>query len=362
MSDREQELTLLINARNLAGTVVDGFGKSLGGIAKAAESSAARVGRAFGAVKNGVVNGLGNLTETLAQGGGVGPALFMFGAYMAGQAAEAFLETMIERLAESGLIAAIGAPISAAFSALGSLMSSAIAIGMAAFPVILAALIVGAIVFLINNPEIVGKIGEFALGVLKAIGDGLATLGKLLLGLFGKAWDLVVGAVKAYVTAVANFWLGLPGLLIGVGGAIVTTIINGLASFPGKLADVVRRAFEGLDLRVGPFHITGHGITIELPNITVPAGVGGNAFSGLGGKAAGGYVGLRGPELTRTGETGREFVLNNRLTRMLEGAGDAAGGGTTLRLEGVSEAQIVDMVDRGLFFRLRRAPATGGRI
>jgi hypothetical protein len=261
--------------------------------------------------------------------------MFMFGAYMAGQAAEAFLENMIEKLAESSLLSAIGAPISAAFSALGSFMSSAIAIGMAAFPVILAALLVAAIVFLINNPDIVAKILDFAASIIKKIGEGLATLGRFLLDLFGRAWGLVVGAVGAYVQAVANFWLGLPGLI---------------AQIPGLIADIFRHAF-GLVLDIAK-HVVGQVVAVISGIIDKVK----EALRWLG-SLAGPMIGPPGHQIPNPnyGTNAPTSAGGGGGTRMPGG-----GGVTGVTLVGVNEQQILDMVDRGLFFKLRRsAPALG---
>jgi hypothetical protein len=64
--------------------------------------------------------------------------------------------------------------------------------------------------------------------------------------------------------------------------------------------------------------------------------------------AEGGWVGLNGPELGLLGEKGPEYVIpHNKL-------GGGAGGFT---IQGVSERELVDMVDRGLYFKLRRSAA-----
>jgi hypothetical protein len=60
--------------------------------------------------------------------------------------------------------------------------------------------------------------------------------------------------------------------------------------------------------------------------------------------AAGGWVGLNGPEIGLLGEKGPEYITP---------AGQMRGGGFTI--QGVSEQQILDMVDRGLYFRLKRS-------
>ena len=68
--------------------------------------------------------------------------------------------------------------------------------------------------------------------------------------------------------------------------------------------------------------------------------------------AEGGIV--RSPTVALIGEAGPEAVVP--LSKMSSG-----GGGTGFTIEGVSERDILDMVDRGLYFRLRRAAPTQGR-
>lgn len=369
MSRSQADLELVLRARDLASGVVNDFGTALGGLGRTAERATSRVAGAFRSVSSGITNGLGNLTESLAQGAGLGEAMFAFGTYMAGQAAESLVGGLIEKLAGSSLIAVIGAPISAAGSALGGVMAAAVPLGMVALPALLLAAIVAAIVFLVNNPEVVDGILEFVGGVIDWIVKGLGALGGFLLDVFGKAWQLVVDAVGFYITTMVDYWLQLPGRLVAIGGMIVSTIIGGLVSLPGKVADVVRSAFASLRLDIGPFHISAQGVTIDLPSF------GGDAAAKTigkygGGKARGGWVGMHGPELIRAGELGPELVIPaNESRRMMAAGGPGGGGGQGgqgggggFYLEGVTERQVVDMVDRGLFFRLRRAPAQAGRV
>lgn len=348
MTQESAEVQLLFTAKNLTTGAVNAFKGSLGALATGAEKARDRISGAFHSVSNGVVNGLGNLTETLAQGGGLGPAMFAFGAYMAGQAAEALLENFIERMAESGLVQALGAAVGPAFSALGSFISTAISVGMAAFPLVLAAVIIGAIIFLINNPDILGKIGDFALSVLHGIGDALAGLGKLLLGLFGAAWQLVVDAVSAYVHAVVAFWLGLPGLLgdfgrlilnvfIGAFNAVATfigNVVSGIVGVIGGIIDAVRTAIAWIDKLIS-----------KQPDLSHMNERG--DYSGGRGHASGGWVGLHGPEWGLLGEKGPEYINRNG---EYPGAGRVQG----VVLEGVTAADILDIVDRGLYVRMRR--------
>jgi hypothetical protein len=70
--------------------------------------------------------------------------------------------------------------------------------------------------------------------------------------------------------------------------------------------------------------------------------------------AEGGWVGLNGPELSWLGEEGPEYVVPNDKLK----SGGGSGGFT---IQGVSERDIMDMVDRGLYFRLQRAAPTSAR-
>jgi hypothetical protein len=358
MSTSEAEVTLLINARNLSDRVVKDFGRSLTSLADHADRAGGRIKGAFNSVSSGITNGLGNLTENLAQGAGLGESMFMFGAYMAGQAAESMVGGLLERFASSSLLAALGAPLAAAGSAVGSVLAAAIPVGMALLPVLLVAALVAAIVFLINNPEIVDRILEFAGGVVDFIIDGLVALPGMLLDFFGAAWQGVVDAVGPFVGAIVDFFLGIPGQLVELGANIVATIIDGLVSLPGKIADVIRNAFANLRIDVGPFHITGKGITIDLPKIDDP-NVGKGGAGNATGKASGGWVGLHGPELIRAGELGPEYVR-----KAGTGTGDGGGiAGTPAEIAVYLDGRkIARVVDRHLFYDMRRAAPTTARV
>lgn len=355
MSTSEAELTLVIKARDLSDRVVTGFNQSLIKVADGAQRAGDRIKGAFLSVSSGITNGLGNLTENLSQGAGLGESMFMFGTYMAGQAAEAMIGGLLEKFASSSLVAALGAPLAAAGSSVGGVVAAAIPVGMAALPVLLVAALVAAIVFLVNNPEIVDKILEFAGGVVDFIIDGLAALGGMLLNLFGAAWQLVVDAVGAYISLMVDYWLQLPGRLAAVGGMIVETIIGGLVSLPGKIADIIRDAFANLRIDVGPFHITGKGITIDLPNFN-DANAGKGGAGNVNKYAQGGWMGLHGPELAIVGELEPELAIpRSRLAQM-------PGGGRGVTIVGVSESDILEIVERGLFVKLRAAAPTSARI
>ncbi|MDA8203014.1 MAG: hypothetical protein M0Z49_09670 [Chloroflexi bacterium] len=88
---------------------------------------------------------------------------------------------------------------------------------MALLPVILIAALVAAVVFLINNPEIVGKIVEVVGGIVAAFGDALGAL----VGIVGQVVGAAVGAFGAIVG--------------GIAGAI-GKIVGEILSIPGKAA------------------------------------------------------------------------------------------------------------------------------
>jgi hypothetical protein len=76
----------------------------------------------------------------------------------------------------------------------------------------------------------------------------------------------------------------------------------------------------------------------------------GNNNQGARKLAAGGWAGLNGPELAWIGEKGPEYVTP---------AGPSAAGRGGFTIQGISEREIIEMVDRGLYFKLRRS-GTGG--
>jgi hypothetical protein len=145
--------------------------------------------------------------------------------------------------------------------------------------------------------EVVANIAAMASGVVSAVlaipGNVASWVGTIV----AQAGELargVIGAIDTMVAAVIGFFHGIPGAVADVGGRIVGSIIGGMASLPGRLAESIRQAFASLNVDVGPFHISGSGITIDLPNIGLPDG------KAAGGALAAGelaVVGERGPEL-----------------------------------------------------------------
>lgn len=232
----------------------------------------------------------GNLVQDVFSGQDLQSAFSNAGIMGAGALVESFGGKAVASFTGSALIARIGAGLAVmaaatsafaatAGAAIGAFIAAAIPIGMALLPLLLVAAIVAAIVFLVNNPEIVGKVVAFA-------------------------------------------------------GDVIRAFIGALVSLPGKIADVIREAFAHINIDIGPFHIRPSGVTIDLPNITGPSGLTPEQaaeYHRTGklpkGGATGGWTGLNGPEVRLTGERGPEFIIPNDKLGMLGG-----GGGVTVNL------------------------------
>lgn len=156
-----------------------------------------------------------------------------------------------------------------------------------------------------NLPVLIGKLAEWggafigwvAANVLPRLPDALATIAGAILGWIAGVIPKVAGeALKLGSEFVANvmagvgtlvakfaeafgaFLAGLPSwgakiasAALELGGKFVSGFIAALASLPGKVADAVANAFRQLKVDVGPFHISGGGITIDLPRVELPS-------------------------------------------------------------------------------------------
>lgn len=89
-----------------------------------------------------------------------------------------------------------------------------------------------------------------------------------------KLLDLVL-AIGAWILGT-----GVPKLIqfaLSMGGAIITGVVRGLGNLAGALMDAIRRAIQSIDFWVGPFHITGSGISVSWPSLTPPSAGGSSA-------------------------------------------------------------------------------------
>lgn len=316
MSTSEAELTLIMRARNLASGELEKLHSGLDTVVGKAQAA----GHALAGMAGTLGQGIGNLVQAVLSGQDVGQAFAQAGINGAGILVGTFGEQILSKLAGSAIVQGIAATLAGLGSTIGGLISAAIPIGMAAAPALLVAALVAAVAFLVTHPEVAGKALQVGGAILGGILSGIAGLVGGLLGVFVNAFAGVNTAINTFIAGVVGFFLSIPGSLVNLGASIVTTIIGGLVSLPGRLADVVRQAFAGLKIDVGPFHVSAAGVTIDLPTFDS----GGTATSGRGGAygpppssgpytshASGGWVGLNGPELSWVGERGPEYIVPN---------------------------------------------------
>jgi hypothetical protein len=332
MSASTAELTLIIKAQNLAETELAKVRTSLGKITVTAKTVAQDVARAFQGVGRSIGRQLGNLATDILSGGDIVNNMVFLGATMAGAIVEGLSAHLIPMILAKVAASATFAPIVAAFAAGGvtaaTAFDAAVAITLAALPFVILAAAVAALAFLATHPEARQKAREVALMIIGSIGDGLKALGKVMHDRFIAGWGIASTAVRTAVLGAMNSLAKEIGRIVG---GIVDTIL------------LIPRA---IDAALKALRILNNTPVQHMEHLK----------SNPSGHAAGGWVGLRGPELGLLGEKGPEYVVpNHQLNRM-----GGNGGGFTI--EGVSERQIVDMVDRGLYFRLRRAAPVGGRV
>jgi hypothetical protein len=345
MSDHDAVLNLIFRAQNLAEGAVEDLKTGLDTVVTHASSVAGKISGAFSRLGPGMTQALGQSVEQLASGGSLGPVLAGAGAMMAGEVAMEFGAEMLSALA-GPIITTIAPALAGLGTAAGGIIAAAIPLAMAALPFLLIGALVAAVGVLIVNQEIRNKVIGFVGGLVgtltAALGKALAVLPAVIGAAFGAAWKFIVTGVAPFIAQMVTLWLTLPFRLAGLGLSILQTIVGGLAGLPGRVAAIVGDAFRSLKIDIGPFHISGGGVTIDLPKIDIPHFAGGvtNFAGGLA------RVGELGPELVRL--PGGSDVLPT-------GAGTGSAAGAGVRLVGVSEADILDMVDRGLYFRLRRA-------
>lgn len=115
-------------------------------------------------------------------------------------------------------------------------------------------------------------------GFFLALPGQVAALVPGVMALIATLGSRMLTAISTTITGVVNFFLAIPGRIASVGGRIVGAIIGGMASLPGQLAGAIAGAFRAIRVDVGPFHISGGGITIDLPHIDLPSFAVGSNF------------------------------------------------------------------------------------
>lgn len=330
----EAELTLVIKARDLSGAVMGRLKSDL----EQVRTAASKIGAAFRAGLPIAQQAFGRFVDDIANNKDLSKAATDAGILAAGLFVEAYGAQLIEKLLASSFVQGIAATLAALGATMGEIIGAALAAATVLWPALLIAALIAIVAVLITNPEIRDKVFELGGKILGAIVDGLAA-----------AQHLIV----SWMNDVVQFLFKLPQMLFDLGPRIVGAIVDGLVGLGKKVMAVVRLAFEQLKIDVGPFHISGKtGITVDLPNFGPDAAHQGMTYAqahGLTQHAAGGWAGLNGPELSMLGEKGPEFVLSNAMLQNL-----SRSSGTYVAVP-VSQRELVDMVDRGMYFKLQRA-------
>lgn len=361
MSTSTAELTLVIKARNLANAGIAAVGDAVDNI----KTKAGKLAGAFRTAFAGMGSALGVFADDIAHGKNLQQAALDAGLMMGTILATNIGEAMIAKIAGSKFIAMMGVRFAALGTFLGGVIDTAISIAMAALPFVLIAVVAAAVVVLATNAKIRNQVIAFGKKVVVNIATGLAGLALKVLGVFGDMFRAVAGAMPGFIVSVARFFFTLPSKLISLGTDIVTTIVKGLWSLPGKVADVIRAAFSHLRIDIGPFHIRSTGVTIDLPHIDLTR-VGGAQFGPRSGGqiygppvphyAAGGWAGLHGPEMAMVGEHGPEYVR-----KAGTGTGDGQGAPVTIALT-LDGKMVGRLIDERLYYLIRNASPASGQV
>ena len=223
------------NIQGMATDMVQSLGPGIGGVAVAASTAAPAL--------RGMGRGLGNLS------GMIGPKLL------------------------TGLLG-LGPIVATAGGAIGTAFTAAASVAIAAWPVVLIGLVVGAIALLLSNPELREKALEIGGAIVRFIGEALGKLVEVLgavLGMIASWGAQVVQAVAGVVGRIVEFFLSIPGRVAGFVGAlfnlwltlwqrIIALVIDGVsqvvgfvlaipgrvAGFVGALIGLVVQAVQGL--------------------------------------------------------------------------------------------------------------------
>lgn len=314
MSANTAELTLLIKAKNLVDLEIDKVKASMTKLTVTAKTVARDMSDAFKSVGRRIGNQLANVATDILTGGNLQQSLLYVGATMAGAVVEGlsahFIPMVLEKVMSTAAFAPLAAAMSAGGATLGSVLATAIAVGAAAFPFILAALAIAALVYVATNPEFRAKAKAVALEIIGKIGDGLRALPGFLADIFGKALNAVLDIARK----------------------IVSKIVDAILAIPRAVAAALK------SLGVLKSHTAQQNIDYHTQGV-VP------------GHAQGGWVGRNGPELAWVGEKGPEYIVpNNKLSSM--------GGDGGLRIVGVSKRDMARIIDEQMYVLIQRAVPT----
>jgi hypothetical protein len=171
------------------------------------------------------------------------------------------------------------------------------------------------------------KIGEGLMPVLAGLASFFADV---LLPALGKVLDFI----GPWVGRIVSVFSGMASAIIGIWNGITTTIKNVIDA----IIDIINGAIRGINriqvhIHVGPVGYDFNGLNLhQIPRLH-----------------SGGIVpGPMGSDQLTMLQAGERVLPRN----------ESSSG---VYIQGISEREIVDMVDRGLYFRLQRAAPTLGR-
>ena len=161
-------------------------------------------------------------------------------------------------------------------------------------------------------------------GIMKTFGDAFKTVSELI--------GMSVGVLEKFV-----------GFIFAVVSAMTSNkpVMDAFGATFEFIGDVIGVAVEALKT----MYTVAGGALDFLSGLFAPQK---SSYDSMRGFAHGGWAGLNGPEAIVVGEQGPEFIVPNGGTA----PGGMGGGGVAI--QGVTERELMDMVDRGLYFRLRR--------
>lgn len=226
------------------------------------------------------------------------------------------------------LIPTIGGAFAAAGTAIGGAFTAAAGVVIAAWPLVLLALVVAAIALLLTNPEIREKALEIGRAIVKAIGDALGAVAKVL----GDIARAVISGVAGFVGTVVRFILEIPGRVAGLAGALIGLWANAWLTILNALATAIGTAV---------------GFIVAIPG-RVAGFVGG--LIGLAGQAAAGVVSAIANGVGRV--VGFVLGIPGRVAGwiggLIGGAAQAAGGfiGSIVGMAGDVVATILGLPGR----------------
>lgn len=317
MSANTAELTLIIKAQNLADVALAQIRTDMNKITTTARVVATDVALAFKDVGKRIGRQLGNLATDILSGGSITNSLVMVGATMAGAVVEGMavhlIPGIIARVMTTQAFAPLAAAIAGEGATLGAVLATAIGVGAAALPFVILAAAVAALVYLIHNPEARQKAREVALMIIGRVGDGLRALPGFLAGVFSAALNAVLSIARRIVARIIDVILAIPRAVAGALAAL------------GALGSKQFQVAPGRKPRQN---------------------------------AAGGWVGLHGPELSWVGEEGPEYIIPNH---KLGDKGGPMGGKPVVIPIILDGREIGRVVDEHLYYAVQRSSPSRGR-